>query len=106
MFNFIARVFRNRSATVMTTRRAQWMAVKAVAALSGDRSLLASIADAELRAHDVIAKTYGTEALSQLSDKQSDELSGVALRFIEASAEYTVSFEVHQELARILYSPA
>lgn len=106
MFKFIARVFRNRSATVMTTRRAQWAAVKAVAALSGDPSLLASIADAEQRAHDVIANTYGVEALSRLSEKQSDELSGVALRFIEASAEYSVSFEVHQELARIIYSPA
>jgi hypothetical protein len=30
----------------------------------------------------------------------------MALRFIEASAEYSVSFEVHQELARIIYSPA
>ncbi|WGS52368.1 hypothetical protein LFL96_29675 [Paraburkholderia sp. D15] len=106
MFNFIARVFRTKSVTVMTTRRAQWAAVKAVAALSGDASLIASVADAELRARDALAKTYGAAALTQLDDRQTDQMYGLALRLIEATEEYQANPDVHQELARILYAAA
>jgi hypothetical protein len=102
LFKFIARLFSKRSVSVSLTRRAQWAAVKAVAQKSNDARLIEVVRDAEEQARETIADSYGRAALMFPTDKQLDELCGVALDLIQASSEYRARPEVRHAFRRRL----
>ncbi|MGF6857333.1 hypothetical protein [Paraburkholderia sp. CI3] len=79
LLKFLGRAFGSRT-DPMATRRAQRVAVKAVAFMSKNEALFATIADAEARAFDALTRTYGSIALEYPTDKQLDELYGLTLR--------------------------
>ncbi len=100
MFQFIARMFGKRAASASLSAPAQWAAVKAAALRSNDARLIEVVRDAEEQAREAIADSYGRAALIFPTDKQLDELCGIALRLIAPSASSPSGFksEVQHEL--------
>ena len=101
MFKFIAGLFRKRPTQVSLTRRAHWAAIKAAAQKSNDARLIEVVRDAEARARETIADSYGRAALTFPTDEQLDELCGVALDLIPASSGYRAHPEVRHALAAV-----
>jgi hypothetical protein len=101
LFKFIAGLFRKRSTSVSLTRRAQWAAIKAAAQKSNDPRLIEVVRDAEEQAREVIADRYGRAALMFPTDKQLDELCGVAMNLIQASSGYRAHPEVRHAFAAV-----